>query len=132
MKVLPVEFEANNCKYNYGYFLTDDIYPRWSTFVKLVVKPKGNKKLDFHNAYAVSRKDIERAFEILQALSAIVRGRARFWDQEVLWYIMKACVLKHNRIIKDECDIDLDYTFYELMRCPMRVQMREDRVALFI
>jgi hypothetical protein len=45
---------------------------------------------------------------------------------------MKACVLKHNMIIKDECDIDLDYIFYELMGCPMRVQMREDRVALFI
>jgi hypothetical protein len=24
-----VEFEANSHKYNYGYFLTDDIYPRW-------------------------------------------------------------------------------------------------------
>jgi hypothetical protein len=37
----------------------DIIYPRWSTFVKPVVKPKGKKKLDFHNAHAAARKDVE-------------------------------------------------------------------------
>ncbi|KAK1666290.1 hypothetical protein QYE76_054449 [Lolium multiflorum] len=34
-----VEFEANDHKYNYGYFLADDIYPRWKTFVKPVIQP---------------------------------------------------------------------------------------------
>jgi hypothetical protein len=28
---------------NYKYFLAGDIYPRWSTYVKPVVKPKGKK-----------------------------------------------------------------------------------------
>jgi hypothetical protein len=27
--------------------------------VKPVVKPKGKKKLDFHNAHAAARKDVE-------------------------------------------------------------------------
>ena len=47
-----VEFEANGHKYNYGYFLADGIYPRWQTFVKPVVKPKGKKQTQFHNAQA--------------------------------------------------------------------------------
>jgi hypothetical protein len=62
----PVVFElASVHKYNYDYYLADDIYPRWCTFVKPTVKPKGKKKVDFHNAHAAARKVMERAFEIL-------------------------------------------------------------------
>jgi hypothetical protein len=77
-----LEFEANSHKYNYGYFLAYGIYPRWQTFVKPVHPPKGKKQIQFHNAEATARKYVERAFGILQAQFAIVRGLARFWDQE--------------------------------------------------
>ena len=76
----PVQFVANGRRYNYGYYLADDIYPKWQTFVKPLKKPKGKKNLDFHNAQAAARKDVERAFGTLQAQFAIVRGPARFWD----------------------------------------------------
>jgi hypothetical protein len=79
-----VEFEANSRKYNYIYFLADGIYPTWRTFVKPVVKPKGNKTCDFYNAHAATGKDVERAFGIFQAQFAIVSGPARFWDRKVL------------------------------------------------
>jgi hypothetical protein len=77
-----VEFEANSHKYNYGYFLVDGIYPRWQTFVKPVIQPKGKKQIQFHNTQGADRKNVARAFGILQAHFAIVRGPARFWDQE--------------------------------------------------
>jgi hypothetical protein len=48
-EVPPMEFEANGRKYKYRYFLADGIYPRWSTFMKTVVKPKCKRKLDFHS-----------------------------------------------------------------------------------
>jgi hypothetical protein len=73
-----VEFEANSHKYNYGYYLADDIYPRWQIFVKPVHKPKGKKQTNFHAAQAAARKDVERAFGILQAQFIIVRRPARF------------------------------------------------------
>jgi hypothetical protein len=73
-----VEFEANGHKYNYGYFLADDIYPRWQTFVKPISHLRGKKLTQFHGAQAAGRKDVERAFGILQAQFAIVRGPARF------------------------------------------------------
>ena len=114
-KTCPVEFVGNGHTYNYGYYLADGIYPRWQIFVKPVQKPVGKKMLDFHNAQAAAREDVERAFEILQAQFAIVRGPARFWDQEMLWYIMNACVIMHNMIIENERGQDLDYTHYELM-----------------
>jgi hypothetical protein len=100
--------------------------------VKPVFKPKGKKKCDFHNAHAAARKDVEIAFEILQARFTIVSGPARFWDQEMLWYIMNACVIMHTMIIEDKRVKDLDSTYYELMRIPMRVHWREHRVTRFI
>ena len=41
---------------------------------------------------------------MLQARFAIVRGPARFWKLEVLKNIMKACIILHNMIVKDERD----------------------------
>jgi hypothetical protein len=115
-----VEFEANGHKYHYPYYLADGIYPRWQIFVKPVVQPTGKKQLKFHNAQAEARKDVERAFGILQAQFAIVRGPARFWDQGCLWYIINASVIMHNMIIEDDRGKDVDYTYYDLMGVPCK------------
>ncbi|CAN6574891.1 unnamed protein product [Malus baccata var. baccata] len=48
------------------------------------------------------RKDVERAFGILQARWAIVRGPARFWQPEDLHSIMMTCIILHNMIVEDE------------------------------
>ena len=71
-----VQFVANGRTYNYAYHLAYGIYPKWQTFVKPLKKMEGKKNLDFHNAQAAARKDVERAFGILQAQFAIVRGPA--------------------------------------------------------
>ncbi|XP_070675687.1 uncharacterized protein [Malus domestica] len=47
-------------------------------------------------------KDVERAFEILQARWAIVRGPARLWHTEDLHSIMMTCIILHNMIVEDE------------------------------
>ncbi|CAH9090366.1 unnamed protein product [Cuscuta epithymum] len=48
------------------------------------------------------RKDVERAFGILQARWAIVRGPARLHDIQTLGDIMLACIIMHNMIVEDE------------------------------
>ena len=75
---------------------------------------------------------MERAFGILQAQFAIVRGPARFWDQKMLWYIMHACVIMHNMIIENERGQDLDYSHYELLGHPVRVRQGAERMACFV
>jgi hypothetical protein len=128
-----VEFQANNRTYNYGYYLADGIYPRWQTFVKPVSKPKGKMQTSFHAAQAAARKDVERAFGILQAQFAIVRGPARFWDQECLWYIMNACVIMHNMIIEDDRGKDVEERgHYDLMGVPVQVHRSQHRIARFM
>ena len=127
-----VEFEANNHIYNLPYYLADGIYPKWSTFVKPVVAPEGKKEVEFHGAQAAARKDVERAFGILQAQFAIVRGPARFWDEEVLWYIMTACIIMHNMIIQDEHEQNVVYGTYELMGHQVRPRKGGNRVERFL
>jgi hypothetical protein len=128
----PVQFEANGHTYNYGYYLADGIYPRWQTIVKPVKYPTGKKKLQFHNAQATPRKDVERAFGILQTQFAIVRRPARFLDQNILWYIITACVIMHSMIIEEERDQELNYTHYDLMGVPVKcVEEKRDWPNLF-
>ncbi|XP_004301522.1 PREDICTED: uncharacterized protein LOC101292908 [Fragaria vesca subsp. vesca] len=98
----PVNFRVNDHDYKMGYYLADGIYPSWSTFVKTIPCPQGEKAKNFAKAQEGCRKDVERAFGVLQAHFAIVKGPARFWDRETLQKIMKACVIMHNMIIEDE------------------------------
>ena len=74
----PVNFEVNGHQYNMGYYLGDGIYLSWSAFVKIIYNPQGNKNAHFAKMQEVVEKDVERAFGVLQARFAIVRGLARF------------------------------------------------------
>lgn len=49
-----------------------------------------------------ARKDIERAFGVLQARFAILVKPARLWNYNDLEMIMKACIIIHNMIVEDE------------------------------
>jgi hypothetical protein len=100
----PVNYSINGHDYTMRYYLADGIYPQWSTFVKTISAPIEAKKKHFARVQEACRKDVECAFGILQARFSIVRGPARFWDQATLNDIMKACIILHNMIIKDERD----------------------------
>ncbi|KAH9779753.1 dde tnp4 domain-containing protein [Citrus sinensis] len=97
-----VNYSINGHNYTMGYYLADGIYPSWSTLVKTIPYPQENKHKNFAKAQESARKDVERAFGVLQARFTIVRGPARFWNRDTLHDIMKACVIMHNMIVEDE------------------------------
>ncbi|XP_072146396.1 uncharacterized protein [Setaria viridis] len=106
-----VNYTINNNEYTMGYYLADGIYPSWATIVKSIPDPQGNKKKYFATAQEACRKDVERAFGVLQSRFAIVRGPARFWDEATLRQIMRACVIMHNMIVEDERDEEDDLNY---------------------
>ncbi|GKD96050.1 reverse transcriptase domain-containing protein, partial [Tanacetum coccineum] len=59
-------FVVNGRTYKKGYYLADDIYPTWSTFVKTYSIASDEKTLKFKRVEERSRKDIGRAFKVLQ------------------------------------------------------------------
>ncbi|KAL5865830.1 hypothetical protein ACOSQ3_003344 [Xanthoceras sorbifolium] len=90
------------------YYLANGIYPKWSTLVQTIHDPRGPKKRLFAMKQKACRKDVERAFGVLQSRFAIVKGPARFWNKYVLHDIMSSCIIMHNMIVEDERDVHAD------------------------
>lgn len=98
----PAHYVIQGKEYNVGYYLADGIYPKWSTLVQSITDPQGPKKRFFAMKQESCRKDVERAFGVLQSRFAIIKGPCRFWEKNVLHDIMSACIIMHNMIVEDE------------------------------
>ena len=69
--------------YNKGYYLADGIYSRWSTFVNTIPNPvPGGKNSHFAKVQEACRKDVERAFGVLQSRFAVVWFPAQTWSKD--------------------------------------------------
>ena len=93
---------VNGHKYKFAYYLTDGIYPKWSTFIQSISLPQGPKAELFAKTQEAARKDVERAFGVLQARFAIVKNPTLTWDKEKIGKIMRACIIIHNMIVENE------------------------------
>ncbi|XP_073019425.1 uncharacterized protein [Primulina eburnea] len=93
-------------EYNTGYYLAVGIYSKWSTIVQTISNPLGPKKRYFAMKQELCRrKEVERAFGVLQSRFAIVANPARSWRKNNLHDIMTGCIIMHNMIIEDERDL---------------------------
>jgi hypothetical protein len=86
----PVQFIVNRWTYDIGYYLADGIYPEWSAFMKTVPHLTDSKKQYFTKVKRSARKDIERAFRVLQARCGVICGPMYGWDRQRLSDIMIA------------------------------------------
>ncbi|KAF5465810.1 hypothetical protein F2P56_015782 [Juglans regia] len=98
----PCNYTINGQEYTMRYYLADGIYPSWATLVKTISAPHGKKKKYSAACQESARKDVERAFGVLQATFAIVRGPARYFQPQVLKDIMYTYIILHNMIVEDE------------------------------
>ncbi|CAL9030090.1 unnamed protein product, partial [Prunus brigantina] len=106
-----ITYRINNTVYLGAYYLSDGIYPRWTTFVKTISNHQSEKEKSFAAFQEGYRKDAERCFGILQARWAIIRGVARMLDEEVLRSIMMTCIILHNMVVENEYDYDAPEVF---------------------
>ena len=100
-----VQFSVNGNEYSTGYYLADGIYPEWAAFMKTIPLPQTEKHKLFAKYQEGARKDVERAFGVLQSRFTIVRRPARLWKRKSVGRIMLACVILHNMIVEDEKEV---------------------------
>nr|GEX67644.1 hypothetical protein [Tanacetum cinerariifolium] len=61
-----VPYVVNGVEYRNGYYLADGIYPEWASFVKSFTVATDPKHTYFKQRQKSARKDVERAFGVLQ------------------------------------------------------------------
>ncbi|XP_010232218.2 uncharacterized protein LOC100822948 [Brachypodium distachyon] len=97
-----VNYFVNDKQYQHGYYLVDGIYPEWAAFVKTISLPQTEKHKLFAKHQEGARKDVERAFGVLQARFSIIRHPACMFDRGDIENVMMACIILHNMIVEDE------------------------------
>nr|GEV79585.1 hypothetical protein [Tanacetum cinerariifolium] len=90
--IAPVAlFECNGVTFEKGYYLADDIYLQWSSFIKSFTAANLEKNALFKRKQKSARKDVERAFGVLQGHCHIICQPARAWTDNKL----RRCVLSN-------------------------------------
>ncbi|XP_056848834.1 uncharacterized protein LOC108836391 [Raphanus sativus] len=110
-----VTFSVNGRQYHMAYYLTDGIYPKWATFIQSIRLPQVPKAILFAKKQEGVRKDVERAFGVLQARFAIVKNPVLFWDKDKIGKIMRACIILHNMIVENERSTYTQYNVEEFI-----------------
>jgi hypothetical protein len=80
------------------YYLTDDIYPFWSMFVKCVLVPQQEKHRFFLMKQTSMSKDVKCAFDLLKKRFNILVIYNWSYSQRTLNFIMCVCIILHNMI----------------------------------
>jgi len=93
-----------------AYLLTDGIYPEWAVFAKPFSAPSCQKTKHYNVLHSAARKEVERAFGVLQARWHIIDAPCRLWSPDAMLEIMRACIVLHNMIVVHENTHDgVDY-----------------------
>ncbi|KAM1784190.1 hypothetical protein ACFX11_042431 [Malus domestica] len=111
-----------------GYYLADGIYPQWATLVQTIPNPKNDAEKCFTLHQEAYRKDVERAFDVLQARWKIIKESTKGWSRENLDSIMMSCIILHNMIVEDEIERYIDGESDEDQEDPNRSRMAHAKI----
>jgi hypothetical protein len=101
-----IQYTINGHQYSNGYFLANGIYPPWSTLVTSTRNPQDEASKHFAKLQELARKDIERAFGVLQARWHILTVGCWLWEKEDVMAIMKCCIILHKMIVEEQSPND--------------------------
>lgn len=95
-------YELGKRSFEQLYFTADNIYPRYPIFMQSFGASYDPKEAYFSKRIESVRKDVERAFGILQSRFATLRKPSLFWSFEDLQNEVLCCIILHNMILEDE------------------------------
>ena len=81
--------------------LVDGIYPKWTRFVKAILQPVGSDETKFTSWQESARKDIERAFGVLQCKFQCVARPIYLMELVHIRNMVTASLILHNMCVSD-------------------------------
>ncbi|GJT84887.1 ALP1-like protein [Tanacetum coccineum] len=79
-----VPYVVNGVQYRNGYYLADGIYPEWASFVKSFTVATDPKHTYFKQRQESARKDVKRAFGVLQGRWGLIQQPACAFEVNTL------------------------------------------------
>nr|GEY30612.1 protein ALP1-like isoform X1 [Tanacetum cinerariifolium] len=100
-------------EYYNGYYLVDGIYPEWASFVKSFTVATDPKHTYFKQRQESARKDVERAFSVLQGRWGLIQQSARAYKVNTLRRMVYVGIIMHNMILEDQnmSIVDLNHVY---------------------
>jgi hypothetical protein len=97
------------------FVLVDGIYPKYSRFVRGLPQPVTDKEVRFTKWQESSRKDIERAFGVLQCKWKVLSYPIHTKNTDSIAKLMECCTILHNMAVSDRVmgDPEARYCPYE-------------------
>lgn len=89
-------------KRNKPYLLADGIYPRGPLFVHSIANPATEEESMYAACQEGRRKDVERAFGVLQSKFHIIAVPSRLWSSGKMTDVIDACVIIHNMVVCEQ------------------------------
>ena len=83
------------------YLLVDGIYPRYSRFVKSMKEPTTREEKAMTKFQEAARKDIERAFGVLQGKFQAMARPIVLMDLQRISNLCSCCIILHNMCVSD-------------------------------
>jgi hypothetical protein len=100
------EFEIGGRVFNRLWLLVDGIYPELSRFVKTIEEPSDRKASAFAKWQEAARKDIERAFGVLQRKFHVLVRKIEMWYVSDIACVVNTCIMLHNMMVSHRIDND--------------------------
>ena len=94
-------YKIGDEEFNILYFLVDGIYPTYSRFVKSIREPVGNEEKNFSAFQESARKDIERAFGVLQSKFQYIHRPINLMELQGIATMVSTCIILHNMCVSD-------------------------------
>lgn len=130
-QVDPVEpFTIGGVPFTKLWFLVDGIYPKLERFAKTISVPIGEEEKRYVQWQEGARKDVERAFGILQRKWRIVKQPCELRNIEDIRNMLLGLIVFHNMMVKDRVELgeDDDSSLYALDEC-LGAQLRQELIV---
>lgn len=108
-----VKYHICNTKITKPYFLADKIYPEPALFVEKTVSLSTKEESFSAIKQKGRRKNVERAFRVLQRKYHILKRDFRLQCKEWMATVVKCCVVIHDVMVEDRSDEIMERSFYD-------------------